>query len=247
LKVSPEARGGRVLVVLLGAAKRHIPASGAHACYGIVMDGTGRLPVDSTWIGGWIPQRFDRHARVAGKTPEFLLLRFYSAKVARSLDMQVNRFDYSQMVPFPQSLVWRFFADAANLPALTPPEAGFEGGEPQGPVFPGQILTHRVRILPGIKLNWVTEILHVDEGRSFTDGQESGPFRLWRHRHELLEAPGGTEVRDTVHWALPLDPFSRVAKPFVRRQVASLFAYRSRVLPEVLAGFAGRDQGGFRG
>ena len=48
LKVSPGARGGRVLAKLLTAAKDVILASGAHSCYGIVMDGTGRLPVEYT-------------------------------------------------------------------------------------------------------------------------------------------------------------------------------------------------------
>ena len=113
--------------------------------------------------------------------------------VARIWNMQVNRVHYSQLVPYPQPLVWRFFSDAANLPALTPPEAGFEAGEPQGAVYAGQILSHRVRILPGLKLNWVTEILHVDEGRSFTDGQESGPFRFWVFSHR----------RDFSRWAPP--------------------------------------------
>jgi ligand-binding SRPBCC domain-containing protein len=159
--------------------------------------------------------------------------------------MQLHQFQFSQTVPYPQALAWRFFSDARNLGQLTPPEAGFEAGEVDGPVYPGQILTHRVRLLPGVKITWVTEILHVEPGRSFVDGQESGPFRFWRHRHEILESPDrtGTEVRDTVHWALPLDPFSRVARPFVAKQLASLFAYREKVLPEALAKFAAAESG----
>ena len=47
-KVSPAARGGRVAAKLLAAAKGVIMASQVHSCYGIVMDGTGRLPVDYT-------------------------------------------------------------------------------------------------------------------------------------------------------------------------------------------------------
>ena len=156
--------------------------------------------------------------------------------------MQLHRFYFSQTVSWPTDLVWRFFSNAANLPVLTPPEAQFESGEVDGPVYPGQILTHRVRVLPGIKLTWVTEILHVEPGRYFVDGQESGPFRFWRHRHEFVEVPGGTEVRDTVHWALPLDPFSRVALPLVRAQLKSLFSYREQALPGALAQFtAGRE------
>lgn len=152
--------------------------------------------------------------------------------------MKVECFKFRQTVPGPLEVTWRFFSDAANLASLTPPEAGFEAGVPEGPVYPGQILTHRVRVLPGIKLTWVTEILHVEQGHSFVDGQESGPFRFWRHRHELVEVPGGTEVRDTVHWALPWDPFSRVALPFVRAQLRTLFAYREQALPGALQRFA---------
>ncbi len=48
LKVSPQARGGRVLAMLMTEAKRQIEASGSRSCYGIVMGGTGRLPVDYT-------------------------------------------------------------------------------------------------------------------------------------------------------------------------------------------------------
>lgn len=152
--------------------------------------------------------------------------------------MQLNLFSFSQIVPWPVDVVWRFFSNAENLSVLTPPEAAFESGPVDGPVYPGQILSHRVRILPGLKLTWVTEILHVDPGKSFMDGQESGPFRFWRHRHEFEAVPGGTAVRDTVHWALPLDPFSRVARPMVRHQLKSLFAYREQALPDALERFA---------
>ncbi len=152
--------------------------------------------------------------------------------------MNLQCFRFSQTVPCPQETVWRFFSDAANLPVLTPPDAGFEAGEIDGPVYPGQILTHRVKIMPGVKITWVTEILQVDPGRSFIDGQQSGPFRFWRHRHEFSAVPGGTTVRDTVHWALPLDPFSRPALPFVRAKLKALFAYRGDVLPGALERFA---------
>ncbi len=144
--------------------------------------------------------------------------------------MKVECFQFNQTVPWPREVVWQFFSHAGNLAALTPPEAGFEAGVVDGPVYPGQILTHRVKVLPGIKLTWVTEILHVDPGHSFVDGQESGPFRFWRHRHAFVEVPGGTEVRDTVHWALPWDPFSRVALAFVRARLRWLFTFREAAL-----------------
>lgn len=48
LKIAPTARGGRVLASLFGETKRRIAASPSHACYSVVMGGTGRLPTDYT-------------------------------------------------------------------------------------------------------------------------------------------------------------------------------------------------------
>lgn len=48
LKIAPAARGGRVLASLFGEAKRRIALSSSHACFSVVMGGTGRLPTDYT-------------------------------------------------------------------------------------------------------------------------------------------------------------------------------------------------------
>lgn len=48
LKVSPESRGGAVLAALFRQAGQIVRASGTHACYAVVMEGTGRLPVEYT-------------------------------------------------------------------------------------------------------------------------------------------------------------------------------------------------------
>jgi hypothetical protein len=62
LKVSPQARGGRVLSSLLLATKYQIEKTGSHSCYSIVMHGTGRLPTDYTGRLG-IPN-FDKIAEI---------------------------------------------------------------------------------------------------------------------------------------------------------------------------------------
>ena len=44
LKISPQARGGRVLARLMSAAKDQIEQTGSRSCYGIAMGGSARLP-----------------------------------------------------------------------------------------------------------------------------------------------------------------------------------------------------------
>ena len=48
VKVSAEARGGRVLAALMLEAKRQIELTGSRSCYSVVMSGTARLPSDYT-------------------------------------------------------------------------------------------------------------------------------------------------------------------------------------------------------
>lgn len=48
LKLRTESRGTPLLARLIGTARKLIEASGCRRCYGVVMDGTGRLPTDYT-------------------------------------------------------------------------------------------------------------------------------------------------------------------------------------------------------
>lgn len=72
LKVAPEARGGRVLARLMAEARRHIVASSSHACYAVVMSGTGKLPTDYTG-------RLD--VPVFPRVAEIMVLRISSAAI----------------------------------------------------------------------------------------------------------------------------------------------------------------------
>lgn len=48
VKISAEARGGRVLSALMLEAKRQIELTGSRSCYSVVMSGTAQLPSDYT-------------------------------------------------------------------------------------------------------------------------------------------------------------------------------------------------------
>jgi uncharacterized protein (TIGR01777 family) len=70
----------------------------------------------------------------------------------------------------------------------------------------------------------------LEDGRSFTDRQESGPFARWEHVHRML--PDGEErsiLEDEVRYALPLGPLGRLGAAPVRDRLESLFAYRHAI------------------
>jgi ligand-binding SRPBCC domain-containing protein len=88
-----------------------------------------------------------------------------------------------------------------------------------------------VRPVGAIAVGWITEITNVVDRRLFVDVQRSGPYRFWHHQHHFEPVEGGTEMRDIVHYALPLGPLGDlVAGRDVRNRLDRIFAYRAKAL-----------------
>lgn len=147
--------------------------------------------------------------------------------------MKLFKLETVQRVPVPRAEAWDFFSNAANLARITPPDLGFEvTSELPERVYAGLIITYRVRPLLGVPVTWVTEISHVQEHELFVDEQRFGPYRFWHHQHLFRDVPGGVEMRDIVHYALP--PGGGVARRWVvAPRLQQIFDYRQKVLTEM--------------
>lgn len=146
--------------------------------------------------------------------------------------MKLYRLEKKQLLPITLTEAWDFFSNPANLKLITPSSLGLEfTSELPERTYAGLLITYRVRPVLGIALNWVTEITHVDEPHSFIDEQRFGPYRFWHHRHLFTEIEGGVEVRDLVHYGLPMGALGRLANTLVvRRQLEDIFSFRSSFL-----------------
>ena len=148
--------------------------------------------------------------------------------------MVVHRFETEQTLPIDRSEAWEFFSDPRNLAVITPPDMGFEiTSVVPARAHAGLLIAYRVRPMLRIPVQWVTEITHLNDGNYFVDEQRLGPYRLWHHEHLFSEVPGGTQMRDIVHYALPFGPLGDLLdRLVVRRRVESIFAFRRRVLDQ---------------
>ena len=80
-------------------------------------------------------------------------------------------------------------------------------------------------------MTWVTEITQVHEPDYFIDEQRFGPYKFWHHHHTFKEIPGGVLAEDIVHYALPVDPVSRIAHElFIKNQLREIFEFRREYL-----------------
>ena len=76
----------------------------------------------------------------------------------------------------------------------------------------------------------------MDDGRSFTDRQESGPFSRWEQVHRMLpDGESRSFLEDDVRYALPLGPLGRLGAATARERLESIFAYRHALTAADLA------------
>jgi ligand-binding SRPBCC domain-containing protein len=150
--------------------------------------------------------------------------------------MAIHVLEREQSLPRPPHAIFPFFGDATNLEAITPPWLGFRVVTPEPiEMAPGALIEYRLR-LHGVPIRWRTTIAVWDPPRRFVDVQLSGPYRMWHHTHDFEPAPdGGTLMRDTVRYALPLGPLGELAHHLlVKRDLERIFDFRrSAVLHKV--------------
>ncbi|HLN20566.1 MAG TPA: SRPBCC family protein [Bacteroidales bacterium] len=133
---------------------------------------------------------------------------------------------------------WDFISSPANLRLITPENMGFiitsrNGSEK---MYPGMIITYKVTLFPGIRVNWVTEITHLREFDYFIDEQRIGPYSLWHHEHKIEPVEGGVLMTDLVTYKPPFRFFGSLANfLFIRRRLNQIFDYRSIALEKNLA------------
>jgi ligand-binding SRPBCC domain-containing protein len=168
---------------------------------------------------------------------------------------RIWRFQFSDWVPFSLERVFLFFANPENLPRIMPPSTRTridalrlapprEQASTPTPKLagPGSEIVTSFRVVPflGVRATWIARITEFEWNDHFADIQVKGPFRIWRHRHELQaesrDGVAGTTVSDKIECKVGFGVIGAVALKYVlARQIVSTFRYRQKVLPQLLA------------
>ena len=148
--------------------------------------------------------------------------------------MKVCHLQRTQLVAARLDEAWRFYADPANLEAITPHWLGFRVESAPDALGRGAFLRYRLSLF-GLPVRWTTVIARWHPPRSFVDVQLSGPYLLWEHTHRLSSVDGGTEIHDHVRYRVPGGPVAPLVDRVAGRLLASIFDYRAERTAELLS------------
>lgn len=131
---------------------------------------------------------------------------------------------------------WIFFSSPMNLSKITPRDIGFTvlSSNDDEQIFEGMIIDYTVSPLLKIPLKWRTRIGELELNKSFTDFQEKGPYKYWKHFHEFIPNKDGVLMKDTVTYELPYGMLGNIAhRFFVKKKLDHIFDFRYEVLEKL--------------
>ena len=164
-----------------------------------------------------------------------------------------------QWVPYTVDVVFAFFANPYNLPALMPgrlktrvesvrwvpaPPSPLEAGTQWAPSTMAAGVGSEIRLslcpvayVP-MRVHWLAKITEFVWYSHFCDEQMRGPFERFRHRHgirsEIQNGRMGTLLTDEIEYSLPFGSIGQLWDEAVHRQLKQTFALRQERLPRIL-------------
>jgi ligand-binding SRPBCC domain-containing protein len=118
------------------------------------------------------------------------------------------RFRFASVISAPLEKVWAFHEAPEALEKLLPPDGSVRVVERRGGLEPGSTVELELRFGP-LRRRWLARHTEYERFSHFSDVQEKGPFRVWRHRHGFERAgEGRCRLVDEVEYSLPLAPVS---------------------------------------
>jgi ligand-binding SRPBCC domain-containing protein len=144
----------------------------------------------------------------------------------------MRKFEFKQIIPGNIDSVWDFFSSPKNLSKITPTGMSFEiTSMPDGEMYPGMFISYKVKPILGIKMNWVTEITHVENKRFFIDEQRVGPYSIWHHEHHFNETENGVLMHDILYYRIPFGILGEIVDfLFVKQKVSRIFEFRKNAI-----------------
>jgi ligand-binding SRPBCC domain-containing protein len=144
-------------------------------------------------------------------------------------------FQRTQFIPGNPEKIWAFFSTPENLEKIMPVSMAMKIITlPKGSIYPGMIITYRLKPFHGISINWMTEITQVKAPLYFVDDQRYGPYKIWHHEHHFKTVKNGSKMTDIIHYVLPGGPLGKALNHLlVSDRLETIFDFRKYQVEDI--------------
>ncbi len=150
----------------------------------------------------------------------------------------MTRIRHSSVFPCSAEALFDFHRNAENLGRLSLPGQTFRMLSEAKATEMGDLQRFEIGLGP-LTTQWLAEVTMFDPPRLLEDVQLSGPFRRWRHQHQVATEGDGSRLTDVVAFRLiPTFPGEFLEYLLVRPVVLAMFAWRHRKTRQLLAELA---------
>jgi ligand-binding SRPBCC domain-containing protein len=148
----------------------------------------------------------------------------------------MHTLDREQIVQTTLEDAWDFIQNPYNLNLITPRDMEFTiVNDVPVEMENGLLIEYRVKIPLLGRQKWLTEIKHIQPGKSFVDEQRIGPYRFWYHHHEIQAVDEGVRFIDRVTYQVPFGLLGELVNAlFIRRTLERIFNHRREMFTTLL-------------
>lgn len=134
----------------------------------------------------------------------------------------------------PSAEVFDFLCHPPNAVVVAPPELNMSLVEGPERLVLGSRVVLQVKAW-GVSQRLVNEVTIYQPDALLSAEQREGPFRLWRHTHQLLATTGGTRLIDRIEFEAPGGLLGLLLTAGrIQAELGKAFAFRTQRMEELL-------------
>ncbi len=138
------------------------------------------------------------------------------------------RFEHSSTFQVPIEELFQYHESPTALDRLLPPLDNVVIRKRSDGISSGQCVVLRMKLLPGISIDWNAEHVDYEPPFRFTDVQRSGPFHAWNHSHIFSSvSESKSQLTDSIEYSISRFKWiESLANSSLQRKLKSMFNYR---------------------
>lgn len=129
--------------------------------------------------------------------------------------------------------LYDFHLDTKNIKKITPNHTEVELLEHDKKMFEGKVMKIKT-IRAFIPYTWEVKIETLNPPHLLVDVALKSPFAYWEHHHIFTQKDDMSELKDVLYFKLPFGFFGNLIKPFIIKDIKSMFEHRHQKTKELL-------------